>query len=172
MHRFLIVIEKVRKNYFCLFSGSPGMHSNRKNTQKKLKNGCMKRYKMHIRGLVKRRTTGSEIPFICVLCCESRREFGLMIFFFLCTIRFILPVPSSFPALVSRRKFGFAARVWLAVFVSHGCFWEEERCTLQKGKASILLRNSSRNNPLFSTRFSPYHWYLKYPIAKHRYLLS
>jgi hypothetical protein len=37
MHRFLIVVEKVRKNYFCLFSGSPVMHSTRKNTQKKLK---------------------------------------------------------------------------------------------------------------------------------------
>jgi hypothetical protein len=45
MHRFLIVIEKVRKNYFCIFSGSAGMHSNRKNTQKNLKNGCMKRLK-------------------------------------------------------------------------------------------------------------------------------
>jgi hypothetical protein len=31
MHRFLIVIEKAGKNYFCIFSGSPGMHSNRKN---------------------------------------------------------------------------------------------------------------------------------------------
>ena len=37
VHRFLIVVEKVRKNYFCLFSGSPVMHSTRKNTQKKLK---------------------------------------------------------------------------------------------------------------------------------------
>ena len=25
----MIVIEKAGKNYFCLFSGSPGMHSNR-----------------------------------------------------------------------------------------------------------------------------------------------
>ncbi len=32
MHRFLIVIEKAKKNYFCIFPGSSGMHSNGKNT--------------------------------------------------------------------------------------------------------------------------------------------
>jgi predicted RNase H-like HicB family nuclease len=69
MHRFLIVIEKAKKNYSAYSPDLPGCVATGK-TRDEAEERMHEAIGMHIRGLVQRRTTGPEITFICPLCCR------------------------------------------------------------------------------------------------------
>jgi predicted RNase H-like HicB family nuclease len=68
MLRFLIVIEKAGKNYSAYSPDLPGCAATGKKRED-AEDRMHEAIEMHIRGLVKRRTTGPEITFLCLLCC-------------------------------------------------------------------------------------------------------